>query len=531
MLKGKTVFWVGLVAIVGALAFALTFGSLEQGVDESKAYQVYGVFDDATGLVKNSRITLSGIPVGQIKEIELDPEQTDKARVTMVIEKRVTLFEGIYDPKTGAWRNGAAAMRKQASLLGDYYISLTPGVAGKKLGNGDQIRNVITESGLDSVLNQLEKSSEQIFPNLEKISDDIAAVTGSLRGAIADEEGARKLKQIRDDVALTTANVAQLSADLKGFMRDDIFSQGKTIRSILKNVEATTASVRNTGDRAGKKLDTILGNVERLTADLKTFVGDQTAKPEDAKPGTVAKTLATLDKNMTLLEGTLENVKSVTAKIDKGEGTVGRLLTDTKLIDDFERVVSDIGTLTGPLGALRVDVDIRSEYLFGQGAMKHYISMRLRPKPDKYYLFQLVDDPRGDVTTIQRTTTSNDPTKPPVLTETIKESRSGFKFTAQFAKRWHFLTFRYGIMESTGGFGVDVDLLNDALRFKFDVFNFDFSSLPRVRLLAAWNFIEHVYVAAGLDDILDGDKRDYFIGLGVNFTDSDIKSLLPFLPF
>lgn len=530
MLKGKTVFWVGLVAIIGALAFAFTFGSLEQGIDESKAYRVHGLFDDATGLVKNSRITLSGIPIGQIKSIELDKEQPTKARVTMLVDRKVVLHEGIFDARTKTWKNGAAAMRKQASLLGDYYIALTPGVAGKQLGEGDAIQNIVTESGLDSVLNQLEESSEKIFPNLEKITDDISAVTASIRTAIADTEGTAKLKQIRDDVAVTTGNVAKLSGELKSFMRTDIYPQAQTVRSILKNVEATTVSVRGTGNRAGVKLDKILGNVERLTADLRSFVGKQTEAPDKAKPGTIAKTLATLDKNMTLLEGTLENVKSVTSKIDKGEGTVGRLLTDTKLIDDFEKIVSDIGTVTGPLGALKIDVDIRSEYLFGQGAMKHYVSLALRPKPDKYYLFQIVDDPRGDVTSIQRTTTSNDPTKPPVLTETIQESRSGFKITAQFAKRWHFLTFRYGIMESTGGFGVDVTLLEDALRFKFDIFDFDFSHLPRVRLLAAWNFIENVYIAAGVDDMLNGDSRDYFLGLGVNFTDNDIKSVLPFIP-
>jgi phospholipid/cholesterol/gamma-HCH transport system substrate-binding protein len=351
-----------------------------------------------------------------------------------------------------------------------------------------------------------------------------------VRDTIGDAEGTATLKRIREDVAKTTENIERISSEARAFMNGEIYPEAKTIHSILTNVDVTTARLRGASDTAARQLDGILDNAETLTADLKRFIGDQTAKPGEAKDGTVAKTLSRLDKNMALLEGSLESIKSVTAKIDQGEGTVGRLINDDKLVRNFEKIVSDIGDFTGRFNAIQVDVEFRSEYNFGAAAMKHYVSLKLRPKPDKYYFFQVIDDPRGGVDRVKRVTTSNDPDKPPTLTETIVTTESKLKFTAQFAKRWHFLTFRYGLMESTGGWGVDAELLEDALRFKLDVFDFDFQALPRVRILAAWNFIEHIYVAAGMDDILNSPGRDYFIGLGVTFTDGDLKSVLPLAP-
>jgi phospholipid/cholesterol/gamma-HCH transport system substrate-binding protein len=530
VLKAKTPLLVGLVVIAAFGAFALVFGSLEKGIEAKDGYQVFAIFDDATGLAKDSRVMVSGIPVGQIAKIELDPGDRSKARVTMRIRRDLALFEGIQEPGNPLWVNGATALRLQASLLGDYYVKITPGIAGQELQDGDQIRNVVSESGLGAIVDKFEKSSEKIFPKLEKITDDIAAITGSIRQAIGEGEGAAQLEQIRRDVAQSTQNVSKLSGELRSFMNDSIFSQGATVGKILKNVEASTGRIRQTIDSADTKLQSIFGNVDRLTADLKRFVGEQTAPPEKAREGTVSSTLAKLDKNLALVEGTLESVQSISHKIDSGQGTVGKLINDDRLIQNLEEVIDDVNDFTTRFSSLQIDVDFRSEYMFVQNSVKNYLSLRIRPKPDKYYLFQLVDDPRGRVSTTKRVTTSNDPNRPPVTSEEIVETRSELKFTAQFAKRWHFMTFRYGIMESSGGLGIDVDLLEDTLHFKLDVFQFGVERLPRLRMLATWEFIRYVYIAAGIDDILNGDGRDYFVGLGVVFTDADIKSALTVAP-
>ena len=560
MLKAKTPLLVGIVLIVGALAFVLTFGSLEQGMDLDGGVTVHAIFDDATGLVEKSRVKLSGIPVGQIEAIGLDPDDQSKARVTLKIMGSVVLHEGVLDPETGRWVNGATVMRLQASLLGDYYVSIAPGVAGPPIREGGEIHNVVTEAGLDAILKQVDRASAAIFPKLEKITDDISAVTGAVRETFGTEEGVSSMQQIRDNVARTSDEVAALSSEMRAFLKTDVYSQGARVATILENAAKITESLKGAAASAERRLDTILANVDGLTADLRMLVGAQGGSPSGGqvggqgwgeaggqgwgeagssasggavgslRPGTVSSALAKLDRNMTVLEGTLENVHSVTTKIDRGQGTVGRLINDERLVDDIEAVVGDVRSLTSTISRLQVKMEFRGEYYFLQNSLKNYVSIRFQPQPDKYYLFELVSDPQGKRTYSQRVTTSNDPDKPPVVVEDVVKTESALKITLQLAKRWHFLTFRYGLMESGAGLGLDVNLLEDALRFKLDVFDFGADNFPRVRLLATYEFVRHLYVAVGIDDVLNNASRDYFVGLGVSFTDDDLKGLLPFLP-
>ncbi len=124
-----------------------------EGVDELKSYGVYGVFNDVTGLAKSSPIMLSGNRVGHIESIQLDTDMPDRARVTMLFDRQAIVYEGVFEPKTGGWRDGAAVTPKQGAP-GVTHISLAPGVTGKKLGDGGPVRGVIVDRRRGSVLDQ-----------------------------------------------------------------------------------------------------------------------------------------------------------------------------------------------------------------------------------------------------------------------------------------------------------------------------------------------------------------------------------------
>jgi phospholipid/cholesterol/gamma-HCH transport system substrate-binding protein len=97
-----------------------------------------------------------------------------------------------------------------------------------------------------------------------------------------------------------------------------------------------------------------------------------------------------------------------------------------------------------------------------------------------------------------------------------------------FARRYGPATFRFGIKESTGGVGLDLHLLNDNLEIRNDLFGFGESANPRLRIAVAYNILQRAWLVAGVDDILNGDRFDYFLGAQLRFNDEDIKSILPF---
>jgi phospholipid/cholesterol/gamma-HCH transport system substrate-binding protein len=98
-----------------------------------------------------------------------------------------------------------------------------------------------------------------------------------------------------------------------------------------------------------------------------------------------------------------------------------------------------------------------------------------------------------------------------------------------FARRISFATFRFGIKESTGGVGVDLHFLDDALQISMDAFSIGTDVYPRLKFLAALEFIRGLYIVGGADDVLNVD-RDFFIGAQIRFTDEDLKAILTFAP-
>ena len=251
---------------------------------------------------------------------------------------------------------------------------------------------------------------------------------------------------------------------------------------------------------------------------------------EAGKPGEIRSALERIDRASSSLESALGHADNIAARIDKGEGTVGRLTKDETLINEVEGVVSDVGDLVGGIGRVQTVVGLRTDYNFLANTVKSYVELRLQPSTDKYYLIQLVNDPRGRTSFEQTTIDTTNPNDPPSYRETRVTTTNDFRLSFQFAKRLGPLTGRFGIMESTGGLGLDLHLIDDRFELKQDLFGFGEQLTPRWRITVGYEFISKLWLLGGVDDIITGDRRDYFVGLQLRFNDQDLKSILPFAP-
>jgi phospholipid/cholesterol/gamma-HCH transport system substrate-binding protein len=173
-----------------------------------QTYRVMANIHDATGLVVDGRVMIAGIPVGTVDEVALAGNQ---ARVTMLIRRDIVLYEGrpALEGSGEVWVNGATLMKKQASLLGDYYLELTPGLEGEVLVDGDEIHNVISPIGPDTLFAQM----SEIATNLEAVSLDVRRVTANLAEVYGDDEGRRQLEAIMADLESTMASVEAIASE------------------------------------------------------------------------------------------------------------------------------------------------------------------------------------------------------------------------------------------------------------------------------------------------------------------------------
>ena len=107
------------------------------------------------------------------------------------------------------------------------------------------------------------------------------------------------------------------------------------------------------------------------------------------------------------LDNTLDAAGKVMAKIDRGEGTLGKLVNDNTAHVSLTDTLDGINRYVRKTEQLKTFVDYRLEWQQGPSEFKHYVNLRLQPTADKYYTIGVVDDPRGKFSSSTSTITVN----------------------------------------------------------------------------------------------------------------------------
>lgn len=474
---------VGLFVVLSAAGIYLVWRVVSKEVGGGSGYTVHGYFDDASGIANHSRVTLAGIPIGTIEVIRLE---NGKARIDMKIAKDVPLFED------------ATVQKKSSSLLGEYVLTVADGTKGKReLHDGDEI-HVLAEKGS---IDQIKSDIADVVAALKPVAQQLAITVGS-------EKGGENIKAILQNLADATDGLNQTIKENRQFLND-----------ALKNIDAIAREGR-------PELQAILENIREISKEIRDIV----AKTTPGGNNQLDDTMDRLNRSSASLESALNHIDSVSGRIDRGEGTIGKLTKDETLINETTQVVEGVNDLLGPISRLQTIVGLRSDYNFLSNTLKSYVEIRLQPREDKYYSIELINDPSGK-TSVTRTsvdsTNSNDPAHYQTITTTTTDQ---FRFSLQFARRLGMFTGRFGVKESTGGFGVDVHLLKDRFELVNDLFGFSEEVTPRYRVFASYQFINRLWILGGIDRVFSPRGRDYFIGLQLRFNDEDLKTILPFAP-
>ncbi len=484
-----TPFRVGLLVLAsGAALFAFLSFARKGALKGEDALTAYAYFRDASGLSRKSRVQIAGIPVGEITGVALEGA---RAKVTLKLRREVGI------------KRDATLTKRSESLLGDYLLDLSPGTDNAPLlQGGEEIRNVVDAQGM-----------EKLMGSLQEITADVKTVTSALSQVLGGQKGERSMQQIVDNlVRLTEATDAVVRRS------------GEQLAQILENAQVVSQDVREVTHGQQESLQRIVSNLEAITQDARSTLGTVRRSVEGGE----------VQQSLEKLERTLANAEEITGKVKRGEGAAGKLISDPRLGESVEEVAE----FADRLSRLRTEVSVKGEYLMGLKQAKSTVGVRLIPSPDKYYLLEVVDDPRGitETAVVQTAPPSRD--DPP--TQVQRRTREGLKLSAQLARQFGFATVRFGLIESTGGLGVDLAALDQLFTLKVDAFQFTSLDARWPRLRAALRVApsEHLFATVGMDDMLNAPLRDptgtqllshgreVFVGGGVFFTDEDLKALI-----
>src|SRR3990172_3114027 len=308
---------VGIFVLLGLIVLTyFTFRVSKWGLIAEKGYRLTVDFDTASGLEPKSDVKMAGVPIGKVEEIQL---VANRARLVLRIR-----------PEIGIPIDSVGTIQTQG-LLGEKYVEILPGKdVQRNLPAGGRVANTQSPTNLDDMVRKL-----------SAIGDDVKKFTESLSDTFGTEEGKKALGDILRDVRATTAtlrsvvtrneqrfdrilaNVDRLSADLS-----DISSSNKEdVRATIANLRAFSDTLKNEAPALVRKLEEMSTGASGVVADNRENLKESIENLKDASAR---------------LDNTLDAAGRVMAKIDRGEGTLGMLVNDNSahgsLTDTLEGV-------------------------------------------------------------------------------------------------------------------------------------------------------------------------------------------------
>ena len=479
---------VGALVLIAVLVLAYFIVKIEDiGLfSEQDGYRVQVLFDDAAGLAVDDPVLLAGVGVGRVESVQLTPE--GQARATLFLRPGVQLYED------------AVAVVGSSGMLGDRLLGLNPGTPGQPL-----VVDGGTIAGGEPVsVDQMVSVVASIARNLDRTTESISRVLGT-------QAGEASLREILD-------NLVSITGRLDGVLVDNRTS----IDSSFGNLDGALANMNRLSEQLIDTLPALVEDMRDLSGDISTLLGDNR---EDL--GVAADNLKTITER---LDNSAADLEELMAKMNRGEGTVSRLVNEPETVDRMNEALDSVDdtlaaadTFFRRIGEARFSFQWRSEFYQRIEATKNYFGLRLElgdTDSGRGFEFHIVDDNIGDLTEKNIITQTFDPNTGDLLATTLERQiirQEGFRFNALITQRIKNFQFRGGILESQAGLGLDYLAFRDKLTFTGEIWDLGRDPDPHLKLRLQWNVAGRFFVTGGWDDLLREDLRSYYIGGGYSF--------------
>jgi phospholipid/cholesterol/gamma-HCH transport system substrate-binding protein len=290
------------------------------------------------------------------------------------------------------------------------------------------------------------------------------------------------------------------------------------MEDMLNDLRQTTANIKEFSHTLRGDGSEMVMRLNELVANLNGVVGENRDN--------LKMTMENIREASRSAEMALASIENATTKIERGEGTIGKLVNDDSMYNNIDSAARGISEFTSRAERMKTTIGFRGEYMFPES--KTYATLELKPRMDQYYIFEVTSDPFSNY---NRTVTTTTPPGDTTVTERYEDE---LKFSLEFAKRWGNLALRIGLIESTGGIGADFYAFDDRFKFSVDAWNFNSKEQnnenTHLKATAAYSLGKVLYVNAGYDNALNSRRAAPFLGLGIRFDDEDLKYLIGSMP-
>ncbi|MDX1671070.1 MAG: MlaD family protein [Balneolaceae bacterium] len=250
---------------------------------------VYTSFNTVSGMSVGNAIYINGVKVGSVNRVQLAGR--DSVQVTLSLDL------GIMLPK------GSVAYLESSGLLDEKAIVIERGDADEEIPYGGYIKGVYRGGMMETLKEEGEKLSDDFSQSFDKLNKLLEQINATLT-----DETSSNFNKTMNNLRATTAEIS----DLIESRRTELSETIEHTRNFTANLDSITTDNRQEIDSLMVNLNSTLNRMDRLSSELTV---------------------------------TSEQLNDMLVKINQGEGSLGKLVTDDSLYINLNGLSQELKNL------------------------------------------------------------------------------------------------------------------------------------------------------------------------------------------
>ncbi|MDQ4421195.1 MlaD family protein [Sphingobium sp. DEHP117] len=281
-----------LILLLAVMVAAFWFSRIADGEDEF--YDIY-FKQSVTGLAKGSGVSYSGVPSGQVKEIELWDKDPGFVRVRIAVKDDTPILQGTTATIQGVGFTGVSEIVLDGAVKGAPPIACPeenplascpngvpviptkPGALGELLTNAPQLierLSTLTERLTELLNDQNQKSVSGILRNVDSLTGTLAASGPEIRASIAEtrttmQKAGLAADEIAKLVGTTNTLLDEQGRPMIADLRKTLQSANRSLDSFDKAVSEAQPGVRSFSRDTMPELNLLIRDLREMSRALR----------------------------------------------------------------------------------------------------------------------------------------------------------------------------------------------------------------------------------------------------------------------
>ncbi len=280
--------------------------------------ELFSTYEDVTDLNVSSPVLVNGYKIGTVTKIKINKSDVKKMDVFYLIDSEYKI------PK-----NAIANLKSLGFVSGKgIFLDFDKECSGADCAlNGDELKggsigllgSMLGTENISEYSTEITESARAIISNIGKEGE-----TGAIN------ETFREIALIAENLSAITSNTNKL-----------VDKTSANLKVTIDNMASISANLA----KSNKRIESMLNNLDKITGDLAksdlTTTISKTNETLDASKIAITELKTTLNTANTAMK----DLSEVLNKVEKGDGSMAKLMNDRKLYDNIEASTKNLNLL------------------------------------------------------------------------------------------------------------------------------------------------------------------------------------------